>query len=110
MVVAVITHLHRMGATHIRACVSGYSVPTSLGGCIPDITALYHGVPLVVEAETAEGLSSPHTIGQLTAFRHYTKQKSGCLVLAVAPAEAVAAHRLLDGLFGVVEGVIVWTL
>ena len=101
--------MRRKNMTQIYACLLNYSQPATIGGYIPDVTGLYNGFAVIVEAETADGLNDAHTEAQIRAFHKSAVQRNGTLILAVNHADRLTAQRLLQQTLGTLNNTLVWS-
>jgi hypothetical protein len=109
LVTEAIAEMRRQNMTQISACLSNYSQPAAIGGYIPDATGFYNGYPVIVEAETADGLNDGHTEAQIRAFHRSAVQRSGTLILAVNFANRREAQTLLQQTLGTLNNTLVWS-
>jgi hypothetical protein len=108
LVASAITEMRRQNMTHIFACLPGYTQPAPINGYIPDAIGSHSSRPVIVEAETADGLNQSHTTSQILAFHQNAVRHGGTFVLVINKADQAVASQLLKRLFSTTGNVLIW--
>ena len=103
-------HMVSQGFTRIRSCHSDrYTGCAQIGDYIPDTTALSGAAPVIVEAESREGLAEAHTEAQWKTFHSHANHVGGWFIAVVNKSDEAAAKVLLNRVCGSAANTRVWT-
>ncbi len=112
LIAAMVKHYLGKGCRELRADIGRLPRPAvidgELGGFKPDLTCVVRGIPIIVEAETADSLRTDHTSKQFLTFFDCAREIGGRFEVIVPRGSQDDARDFLAEL-GIPEGgVAIW--